>query len=122
VWKVSDELGIGTWWLGPRADPQPFFVVLSPFAVCLVMVFLAGSHVRVLPWVSVAASGALIALASADFSRSVGLATIQLTIGGALLVVSAASFTGRYRLATSPDDAGDGDEPSPPPPGAGDGR
>ncbi len=33
VWKASEEIGIATWWLGPRSDPQPLVVRLVPFIV-----------------------------------------------------------------------------------------
>ena len=35
VWKTSVEIGIGTWWLGARSDPQPVVVRLVPFAVAI---------------------------------------------------------------------------------------
>ena len=31
VWNASVQLGLSTWWLGPRADPTPAVVRLLPF-------------------------------------------------------------------------------------------
>jgi hypothetical protein len=99
VWKVSEELGIGTWWLGPRADPRPFLVVSVPFVICVTMVLLSATNVRHLPALSTVASLLLVGVAVPDVSRSVGITAIELSIAVATLLASAASFSGRYRAA-----------------------
>jgi hypothetical protein len=99
VWKASEEIGIATWWLGPRSNPQPVFIRLIPFAVIAVFGVLAGFNVRRLPWISLAGSGALALIAIPDLSRSGGLAAIEFAIAGAVALVSLGSFTGMYRAA-----------------------
>ena len=101
VLKASEEIGIATWWLGPRSHPQPIPIRLIPFAVVAVFGMLAGSNVRRLPWISLAGSGVLALIAVPDLSRSSGLAAIEFAIAGAVALVSIGSFTGMYRAAAS---------------------
>ena len=101
VWKASEEIGIATWWLGPRSHPQPIPIRLIPFAVVAVFGILASFNVRRLPWISLAGSGVLALIAIGDLSRSGGLAAIEFAIAGAVALVSLGSFTGTYRAAAS---------------------
>ena len=97
VWKASVELGIATWWLGPRSDPQPILIRLVPFIVTAVFGILATYNVRRLPLIGLVGAAALAAIAVPDLSRSTGLAIVEFAIAGAAALVSAASFTGMYR-------------------------
>ncbi len=99
VWKASEEIGIGTWWLGPRSNPQAVLVRLIPFFVTAVFGILASYNVRRMPWISLGGSVVLALIAVPDLSRSVGLATIEFAIAGAVALVSIASSTGTYRAA-----------------------
>jgi hypothetical protein len=99
VWKTSEEIGIATWWLGPRSNPQPVLVRLIPFFVIAVFGILAGYNVRRMPWISLGGSVVLALIAVPDLSRSIGLATIEFAIAGAVALVSLASLTGTYRAA-----------------------
>ena len=103
VWKASEELGIATWWLGPRSDPQPIVVRLVPFIVTAAFGILASYNVRRMPLIGLVGAAALAAIAVPDLSRSTGLAVIEFAIAGAVLLVSAASFTGTYRHPRSHD-------------------
>jgi hypothetical protein len=94
VWKTSVELGIGTWWLGARSSPQPLLVRLIPFAVAIGFGLLSSYPVKRLPWFNVVGALVLAAIAVPDFSRSVGLAVIELTIAVAVMLVAVGSFTG----------------------------
>ena len=96
VWKASEELGIATWWLGPRSNPQPLAIRLVPFIVTAVFGILATYNVRRLPAIGLVGAVALIGVAVPDLTRSRGLATIEFAIAGAVLLVAAASFTGVY--------------------------
>ncbi len=95
------EIGIATWWLGPRSHPQPIYIRLIPFAVIAVFGVFASLNVRRLPWISLAGSGVLALIAIPDLSRSGGLAAIEFAIAGAVGLVSLGSFTGMYRAAPS---------------------
>ena len=106
VWKASEEIGIGTWWLGPRSSPQPLIVTLVPFIVTALFGVLASYNLRRLPAIGAIGALALAAIAMPDLSRSAGLATVEFAIAGAVLIVSLAAFTGTYRIA-APDPAGD---------------
>jgi len=102
VWKASEEMGIHTWWLGARSDPQPMVVRLSPFIVCAVFGVMTSSQLRRLPWISLAGSLVLAGLAVPDVPVAVGLAVIEFAIAASVALVSLASLTGRYRAAASP--------------------
>lgn len=97
VWNASVQLGLATWWLGPRADPQPRFVQFLPFVAPIAMVLAAINRVRRLPLWGLAASLAVAAVALGDLGRVTSLALVELSIAGCAAIVSAASFTGVYR-------------------------
>jgi hypothetical protein len=101
VWKASQEIGIATWWLGPRSTPQPVVIRLVPFVVAAVFGILASYNVKRMPMIGLIGSLTLAAIAVPDLSRSTGLAVIEFAIAGAVLLVSAGSFTGTYRRAGS---------------------
>ena len=94
VWKTSVELGIGTWWLGARSSPQPIVVRLIPFVVAIAFGLVSSYPLKRLPLINVVGAVVMAAIAVPDFSRSIGLAVIELVIAGAILLVAAGSFTG----------------------------
>ena len=117
AWKVSRELGLATWWLGPISEPQPFFVMLVPFAAPAVMVVLALNNARRLPWYGLTASLVGVAVGLADLDHVRRLAYVELAIAGAAALVSVASFSGLYRaVAAVPDEVASTVDPSPDPP------
>lgn len=99
VWKTSRELGIGTWWLGARSDPQPLVVNLIPFAVAITFGVIASSRVKGLPRTTVIGAFVLAAIALPDYSRSLGLANLEMVIAGAVLLVGLGAFTGVVKTA-----------------------
>lgn len=100
VWKASQEIGIATWWLGPRSDPQPVIVRLVPFIVAALFIALASSPRRRLPLANLIGVVVLAGIAVPDFSRSTGLAMVEIAIAGAVAIVAIASSSGQYRAAT----------------------
>ena len=99
VWKASEEIGIATWWLGPRSNPQPMLVRLVPFVVTAVFGAVASFPVRHLPWISLGGAGVLALISLPDFGRVTGLAVVELAIAGAVALVSLVALTGRYGAA-----------------------
>lgn len=99
VWKASEELGIGTWWLGARSNPQPIVVSLIPFVIIALMGLATSLNTLHLAWIGIGGSVALVLMAIPDLSRSTGLAVVEFAIAGAALTVSLASLTGTYRNA-----------------------
>jgi hypothetical protein len=97
VWKVSRELGLSTWWLGPIGEPQPVFVLLVPFVAPAAMVVLTLYNARYLPAAGLVASAITAAVAAGDLDRVLRLALVEMAIAGAAGAVSIASFAGRYR-------------------------
>jgi hypothetical protein len=97
VWKTSDQLGMSTWWLGPRGAPRPRLVQILPFAPAVVMLLLAVNHVRYLAWAGVLAATLVIAVGVVDVGYTPELALLEIAIGIAALGVSVASLTGTYR-------------------------
>jgi hypothetical protein len=106
VWKASEEIGIATWWLGPRSDPQPLLVTLIPFAITIAAGVSVAYNLPQAVWISLAASAGCALLAVFDVSRSGGLALVELAIAAATALVGLAAFSGRYRLAPA-DPVGD---------------
>lgn len=97
VWKASEEIGIGTWWLGSRSQPTPVPVRLLPFALAVTIALLATYNVRRLPWIGAAGAVAVAGIGVFDFRWSVGIATVELAIAGGALLVALGSLSGRYR-------------------------
>jgi hypothetical protein len=101
VWKASDEIGIGTWWLGSRSQPTPIPVRLIPFLIAFALTILATYNVRRLPWIATATSLLLAVMATFDFAWSAGLAVVELGVALGALLTALGSFTGTYRLGPS---------------------
>lgn len=101
VWNASVQLGLSTWWLGPRGEPQPRVVQLSPFVAPLLMVLGTINNARWLGFHGLVASGVLVAVGIGDLGRVGSIAATELAIAGAAAIVSLASLTGTYR---SPDE------------------
>lgn len=97
VWNASVQLGLSTWWLGPRGDPQPRVIQLAPFVAPVLMVLGTINNVRWLGWFGLAASGVLAAVGLGDLTRVGSIAATELAIAGAAAVISLASLTGTYR-------------------------
>lgn len=102
VWKASEEIGLATWWLGPRSDPQPLPIRLSPFILAIAVGLVVTSNRREAVWVSYGGAAVIGMLAVLDVSRSGGLALIEFAVAGAVILVTTASFAGRYRAVRRP--------------------
>jgi hypothetical protein len=99
VWKTSEEIGIGTWWLGPRSEPQPLSIRILPFVITMLMGLLAVYNVRRIAVMSIAASAFIAIIGVFDISRSGGLAAIEFAIAGSMLLVSAGALAASTRRA-----------------------
>ncbi len=99
VWQASVQIGIGTWWIGPRAQPTNTVVKLIPFFLTLSLGLLVAYNVRwIVRWSTVGvAAAALISIP--DFSRSTSLGVAEAIIAGLLGMITLASLSGRYRVA-----------------------
>jgi hypothetical protein len=98
VWNASVQLGLSTWWLGPRGAPQPRLVQLSPFLAPILMLLATINHVRWLGRTGVVAAVVLAAFAVPDLGGFSSIAGLELAIAVTAGLVSAASLTGTYRL------------------------
>jgi len=103
VWNASVQLGLSTWWLGPRSEPRPRIVQVSPFIAPVMMVLGAVNQVRWLPVLGVAAAGVVAAVGLGDLDRIESLATIEIVIAVAAALVSLASLAGVYRRVGTAD-------------------
>jgi hypothetical protein len=97
VWNTSEQLGLLTWWLGPRGAPQPRIVQFSPFVAPVLMLLATVNHARWLPYFGLTAAAATAGFAAGDLGNVNGLAAIQFAIAGAAAIVSVASLSGMYR-------------------------
>lgn len=97
VWKVSEEIGISTWWIGPRSQPQPLVIRSIPFVLVIIPTLAALYNVRRAAWLGVAVSLALGVVAVFDISRSGGLAAIEFAIAACELLVSLGAVVASVR-------------------------
>jgi len=97
VWNTSVQLGLSTWWLGPRADPRSPIIRLSPFIAPVLVMLAAFNNRRWLAWAGVGASIVTALFGVGDLGRVTRLAALELGIAALALVVSLASLTGTYR-------------------------
>ena len=97
VWSTSVQLGLSTWWLGPRADPRSPIIRLLPFVAPLLVTIAAFNNMRRLAWYGMGAALVTAAFGIVDLGRVPRLAVVELIVAGLALVVSAASLTGTYR-------------------------
>ena len=104
VWNASVQLGLSTWWLGPRGDPRPRVVQLVPFVAPTLMVLGTINNLRWLGWYGLAAAGGLAAIGLGDLGRVASIAATELAIAGAAGAISLASLTGTYRAPAEPSD------------------
>jgi hypothetical protein len=97
VWQASVQIGIGTWWLGARADPAPTAMKLIPFGLSLAMALLVIYNVPRVARVSLAGVALTALLSVPDFSRTTGLGVAELIIAGLLGLITVSSLSGQYR-------------------------
>lgn len=97
VWQASVQIGIATWWLGPRSDPNPSVLRLLPFALAFVVLAAIAYDIRRLLTVSGIAAALIVLGGLADLDRSVGLALTEIAIGVAVGLTTLAATTGRIR-------------------------
>ncbi len=101
VWNASVQLGLSTWWLGPRADPQPLYIRFSPFVAPVLMLLATINQMRWLPLLGLAAASVVGAVGVGDLGRVTSLAVVEVAIAAAAAAVSIASLTGMYRRGDS---------------------
>ena len=97
VWNVSVQLGLSTWWLGPRGEPQPRLIQLTPFFGPMLMIIGTINQVRWLGWLGLLASAVLAGFGVVDIRRIGALGVLELLIAVVAAAVSIASLTGTYR-------------------------
>src|SRR5690606_36468594 len=83
VWKTSDQLGLSTWWLGPRGRPNSLLIQVLPFVPAVLMVLLASNHVKRVPWLGLGAALLIVVTGLFDLDRVLGLGILEIAIGGA---------------------------------------
>lgn len=99
VWNTSAQLGLSTWWLGPRGQPRPVAVQLSPFLAPFLMLLGTIVQARWLAWFGLLASATVVAFGVVDLDRVSRLGVVEILIGTAAALISIASFSGTYRAA-----------------------
>lgn len=101
VWNASVQLGLSTWWLGPRGDPTPAVVRLVPFVAPAVMLLAIINNVRWVAYAGIVAAAALAAIAIGDLSRVRNLGLMELAIAITAGLASVAALAGTYRSAAA---------------------
>ena len=101
VWNASVQLGLSTWWLGPRADPTPAVVRLLPFVAPAIMLLAIINNARWVAYAGLVAATALAAIAIGDLSRVRNIGLVELAVAVVAGVASMASLAGTYRTANN---------------------
>lgn len=94
VWAASRQIGLSTWWLGPRAGGRSIMVSLIPFVPGLTMVVAVLARVRYVWIIGLIASLIVVAIGLVDLSRVARLGAVEIALGVAGCAVSLASWTG----------------------------
>jgi hypothetical protein len=102
VWNASVQLGLGTWWLGPRSSPQPVYVRMLPFVPAVVILLAVINNLRGIAWAGIVGAATVAVVGIVDLGYVRRLAWVELAIAAAALAVSVASFTGIYRRSDRP--------------------
>jgi hypothetical protein len=97
VGRSARNLGLSTWWLGPRSDPNLLLIQLIPSLPAVALIVMAARRVRFLPYFGVAGAIVLAAIATGDVGRFDRLAVAEFVIAAAALLISVASFAGLLR-------------------------
>jgi hypothetical protein len=101
IWAVSRQIGLPTWWLGPRSAPSPVYIVSLPFILpVLVLIGLAANLKRIAIF-SLLAAVMTLGIAAGDMSSQLGLALAQVAISVGLLCTSLAAVIGARFLRRS---------------------
>jgi hypothetical protein len=99
VWVVSRQIGLPTWWLGPRSQPTAFYVVGLPFLLPVLMLLAISVNLRRVALYGVVAALATGLIALGDAQSQPGLAMIQAAISLGLLCTSLAALIGHREPA-----------------------
>ncbi|HUF97838.1 MAG TPA: hypothetical protein VMM60_06880 [Ilumatobacter sp.] len=102
IWNASVQLGLSTWWLGPRGEPTPAVVRLLPFVAPAAMLLAIINNVRWAAYGGVVAAAALAAIAIGDLGRVQNIGRIELAVAITAGVASLASLAGTYRHVKAP--------------------
>jgi hypothetical protein len=94
VWAASRQIGLSTWWLGPRAGDRSIVVSLIPFVPGVTMIIAAVARVRYVWAIGIVASLIVMAIGLGDLSRVARLGAVEIALGVAGCAVSLASWTG----------------------------
>jgi hypothetical protein len=94
VWAVSRQIGLPTWWLGPRSQPNPIYIVSLPFVLPVLMLLAISFNLKRLPIYGVLAACGSFVIAAGDAQTQPGLAIIQVAISIGLLCTSLAALIG----------------------------
>ncbi len=106
VWNASVQIGLSTWWLGPRATPRPLPIRLAPFVAPVLMVLGTVNNIRWLGWFGLGASAVIAGIGLVDLGYVSSLAVVELITAAAGAGLSLAALSGTYRRAphaSSPD-------------------
>lgn len=95
VWKASQEVGVATWWRGPRGASRPVLVQILPLVAPAVMVVGALFHWRRLPWLGLGAAAVTAAIGAGDLAVVPQLAVVEIALGAAGALFSLAALAAR---------------------------
>ncbi len=96
VWGVSRQLGLSTWWLGPKAQPRSMAITMLPFVPSALLIAGAAAGIRHLWWSGLAGAVAIAGVAAGDLGRVTGIAVVEFAVAGSAALLSLAAWSGTY--------------------------
>jgi hypothetical protein len=94
IWAVSRQIGLPTWWLGPRSAPTPFPVVSLPFLLPAFVLIGLALNLKKIAVFSLIAALLTLGIAAGDANSQPGLAWAQVAISVGLVSTSLAALIG----------------------------
>lgn len=97
VWVASRQIGLSTWWLGAPVGGRSLPINLVPFIPGVLVIAAVILGARSVWSVGACAAIVVIGIGIGDLGRVTRLGIIEVALGVAGLLVSAASWTGTWR-------------------------
>lgn len=97
VWVASRQIGLSTWWLGAPVGGRSLPISLVPFIPGVLVIAAVILGARSVWFVGSCAALIAIGIGIGDLGRVTRLGIVEIALGTAGLLVSAASWTGTWR-------------------------
>ena len=97
VWVASRQIGLSTWWLGAPVGGRSLPINLVPFIPGVLVIAAVILGARLVWFLGACAALMVVGVGIGDLGRVPRLGIVEVALGLAGLLVSAASWTGTWR-------------------------